>query len=187
MEKIPFDDMFTSRYVYMMEQSARGKEYFTDPLGDEMFLMYRKNWHENHERFLRNAQHQRVYDISDAEGKLLFLNEEDIDFDGISHLANTGNAKRLMAVYDFEIGMFTDNIALVRWQLYPDGHMLNDGGTDFYDNNETSIYAYIDKYLVLLTQFTDMHLPEQQKKYRKDVRTMLRFGVSNRKRRLFPW
>lgn len=56
METLPFSDMFTSRYVYMMEQSVKGTDYLTDPLGDKMYLMYRKNWQTNHERFLINAQ-----------------------------------------------------------------------------------------------------------------------------------
>ena len=58
MEMLPFTDMLTSLYVYMMEQSAKGTDYLTDPLGDEMFLMFRKNWQTNHERVLINAQRQ---------------------------------------------------------------------------------------------------------------------------------
>lgn len=175
MEKLPFTDMLTSRYVYMMEQSVIGTDYLTNPLGEEMYLMYRKNWQTNHERFLINAQRQRVYDISDEEGNLLFLTQEDINYEGISHLEHIENAHSLKAVWDFDIGFFTDDIALVRWQLYPDGYRLNDSGLDFHDNAETSIYAYIDKCLLLQTQFTDMHLPQQQKRYRKKVKRMRMF------------
>ena len=99
METLPFTDMLTSRYVHMMELSAKGADYLTVPLGDGMFLMYRKNWHANHKRFLVNAQCQRVYDISDAEGNLLFLPKEDVDFEGISHLKNIENALRLYGSY----------------------------------------------------------------------------------------
>ena len=187
MESLPFEDMLTSRYVYMMEQSVKGIDYLTDTLGGEMYLMYRKNWHTNHERFLINAQRQRVYDISDAEGNLLFLTQEDINFEAISHLEHVDNAHSLKAVWDFEIGFFSDDIALVRWQLYPDGHRQNDSGLDFYDNTETSIYAYIDKFLLLQTQFTDMHLPEQQRRYRKEVKRVRMFYPTSMKRRPFPW
>lgn len=121
-EEISFTDMLTSRYIYMMEQSVKGTDYLTVPLGDEMYMMFRKNWHTNHERFLINAQRQRVYDISDAEGNLLFLTQEDINFEGISHLEHIDNAHSLKAVWDFEIGSFSDDIALVRWQLYPNGY-----------------------------------------------------------------
>ena len=187
METQPFTDMLTSRYVYMMEQLAKGTDYLTDPLGDEMYLMFRKNWQTNYERVLINAQRQRAYDISDADGNLLFLTKEDVNFEGISHLKNIDNAYDLKAVWDFEIGFFTDDIALVRWQLYPDGHRLNDSGLDFHDNAETSIYAYIDKCLLLQTRFTDMHLPEQQKIYRKEVKRMRMFSPTAMKKRLFPW
>lgn len=187
MEALPFTDMLTSRYVYMMEQSVKGTEYLTDPLGDEMFLMYRKNWQTNHERFLINAQRQRVYDISDVEGYLLFLTQEDINFEGISHLEHIENAHNLKAVWGFEIGFFADDIALVRWQLYPDGHRLNDTDADFHDNAETSIYAYIDKCLLLQTQFTDMHLPKQQKRYRKEVKRVRTLFPTAMKKRPFPW
>ena len=186
MEMLPFTDMLTSRYVHMMELSAKGADYLTVPLGDGMFLMYRKNWHANHERFLVNAQRQRVYDISDAEGNLLFLSKEDVDFEDISHLKNIDNAQNLKAVWDFEIDFFTDDIALVRWQLYPDGHRLNDSGSDFHDNAETSIFAYIDKFLLLQTQFKDMHLPEQQKRYRKEVKRLRTFFPTAMKRQPFP-
>ena len=88
METQPFTDMLTSRYVYMMEQLAKGTDYLTDPLGDEMYLMFRKNGQTNYERVLINAQRQRAYDISDADGNLLFLTKEDVNFEGISHLKN---------------------------------------------------------------------------------------------------
>lgn len=160
METMPFTDMLANRYVYMMEQSAKGADYLTVPLGDGMFPMYRKDWHDNHERFLVNAQRQRVYDISDAEGNLLYLSKEEVGFEGTSHLKSIDNAHNLKAVWDFGIGFFTDDVAIERWQLHPDDHIQNDKGTDFHDNAETSIFAYIDKFLLLQTQFTDMHLHE---------------------------
>ena len=115
------------------------------------------------------------------------LTQEDINFEAISHLGHVDNAHSLKAVWDFEIGFFSDDIALVRWQLYPDGHRQNDSGLDFYDNTETSIYAYIDKFLLLQTQFTDMHLPEQQRRYRKEVKRVRMFYPTSMKRRPFPW
>lgn len=186
METLPFTDILTSRHIYMMELSAKGEDYLTASLGDEMFLMYRKNWHANHERFLVNAQCQRVYDISDAEGNLLFLSKEDVDYEGISHLKNIDNAHNLKAVWDFEIGFFTDDIALVRWQLYPDGHRLNDRGTDFHDNAETPIFSCMHMFLLLQTQFTDMHLPEKQKIHRKEVKRLRKSFPAAMKRHPFP-
>ena len=37
METLPFTDMLTSRHIYMMELSAKGADYLTASLGDEMF------------------------------------------------------------------------------------------------------------------------------------------------------
>ena len=162
-----FNSPRTERYVRMMEESTKCTEYLTYPLSDGMLLMYHKNWHDNKERLLINTQRELVYDLVDAEGRFTLITKEDIDFKGIIHLNNIRNAYLLKVEHEFEISQFTDGLALVRWQLFPDSHWYDDQGMGVTGNQETSIYAYIDCFANLLTKFTDMHLDNQKKINRK--------------------
>ena len=159
----------TERYVRMMKSSVKCTEYLTYPLSEGMLLMYHKKWNDNRERLLVNTQRQLVCDLVDAEGRFTLITKEDIDFEGICHLTNIRNAYLLKVEHEFEISQFTDGLALVKWQLFPDSHWYDDQGMGATGNTETSIYAYIDCFANLLTKFTDMHLDDQKKRYRKQA------------------
>lgn len=105
--------------------------------------------------------------IIDENRKLVKFGLRDIDFDRVDNLPNAENARRLHVGYGFEIEGFYNGIALVRWTLYPDGlYFRDEDGYGAEDNEETTVYAFIDKSGNVIIPFRDMETSNIRDEYR---------------------
>ncbi len=106
---------------------------------------------------LINELFQERIILVDHKGKLVHFTENDINFERVNLLENSFNAEKLVAPYGFYVDPFYNNIALVSWTLYPDGrYFADEDGFGAEDNNETTVYGYMNSHGKMLIPFQDM-------------------------------
>ena len=109
------------------------------------------------EKYLVNTRTKMVYKLVDFGGNVKAFTNDDVDYESVDKMENAGNAHTLVAHYHFSVGGFEDGVAMVTWTLFPDGrYFADEDGFGMEDNDETTIYAFIDTNCEVLIPFQDM-------------------------------
>jgi len=153
-----YDDLMAE-----LEKEEDEADYYHRDMGCGMHCFSNKAW-GNKQLFIVNTALKQVFTIADAKGKLVGFTKDDIDWDNISQLENTGDAYRMVTSYYFGIEDYHDGLARVNWMLYPDGrYFADEDGFGMEDNEETNVYAYIDTECRVVVKFQDKKALEKEK------------------------
>lgn len=112
-------------------------------------------------KVLINLHTKEEFELVGNSGNLIHITKEDIDFERVNKLENAHNAERLMAFYYFAVEPFSSGVGMIAWTLYPDGRYFEDeDGFGGRNNDETTVYAFIDTHGKILIPFRDMEKNE---------------------------
>lgn len=113
------------------------------------------------------------FELIDEEGNLTHFSKDDIDIYRVIKLENTENARMLRALYNFHVDDYLNGVCLLSWTLYPDGRFFEDeDGFGGENNNETTVYAFMDTHGKVVIPFRDMN-KEQIDILRKHAEKMI--------------
>lgn len=107
-------------------------------------------------RYLLDHNRRIAYEIMDEQQQWKHFFIDDIDWESLKALDKDAidNAKKLWAYYPVFFLYFEDGVAVVRWELIPDGMFwMKDNGFGMRFSNETPVYAVVDKDLNVLVKF----------------------------------
>ena len=108
------------------------------------------------QRYLVDENNYRAYEVMDEN--LIFINfkTEDIDWKSLESLPDymIERARRLSALFPTFVSCFQNGVAKVSWQLNPDGrYYRDDDGYGMTDDEETTVYGFIDTEMNVLVKF----------------------------------
>lgn len=107
-------------------------------------------------RYLLDHNRKTAYEIMDVNQRWVHFNVDDIDWESLKGLKGEAilNAIRMSAHYPSFIRDYDGGVALVDWQLIPDGmYWMDEDGYGMTSDVETPIYAVVDRDLKVLVKF----------------------------------
>ena len=110
-------------------------------------------------RYLLNHNTKCAYEFMDCNQNLLTVTEDDIDWESLKALPRDAQeqAKRLSFHYPSFIRAFKNGVAVVSWQLNPDGRCyMDDDGFGMDDDEEIEIYGLIDQEAQVIIKFRNI-------------------------------
>lgn len=135
----------------------KGKEFQWDkPDGDYMQIvssLISEYWKP---RYLLDHNRKIAYEIMDGNQRWMHFTADDIDWDSLEGLEEEAifNARRLSAHYPSFIRDYEGGVAIVKWELIPDGmYWVDEDGYGMTSDVETPVYAVVDKDLKVLVKF----------------------------------
>lgn len=108
------------------------------------------------QRYLLNEDTCRAYEIMDEDNKFVNFTTDNIDWKSLESLPDymIERARRLSALFPTFVSCFQNGVAKVSWQLNPDGrYYRDDDGYGMTDDEETTVYGFIDTEMNVLVKF----------------------------------
>ncbi len=108
------------------------------------------------QRYLIDKNNCRAFEIMDENMRLMFVSKDDIDWESIAQLPESirMRANALSARFPSFIHGFKNGVALVSWQLNPEGrYYMDEDGYGMTSDDEVTIYGFIDTCMNVLVKF----------------------------------
>ena len=108
------------------------------------------------QRYLMDENSFRAYEIMDEGMTFTNFTTDDIDWKSLESLPEymKERARRLSALFPTFVSCFQNGVAKVSWQLNPDGrYYRDDDGYGMTDDEETTIYGFINTEMNVLVKF----------------------------------
>ena len=135
-------------YQRLCESEFNAWPYEKRNLGEEMTLVKISSCGYWRSMFFMDHRVQRAFIFIDAHFRLLTVNQEDINWESLEKLPQKAKetATELYFGYPSFIYSFNQGVALVCWQLVPDGrYYMDEDGYGMEDDDEVNIYGVIDR------------------------------------------
>lgn len=146
--------------------------YRKEGLGDGMSIVYQLFGQWWKPRYLIDGKEKRAYEFMDDNQCLTSVTIDDIDWkslEGLSHEA-VDMARRLSFHFPSFVRAYHNGVAEVSWQLNPDGrYYMDDDGFGMTDDEEITIYGYVDRTGKPLTKFKYVEDLNQLKEMRRQA------------------
>ena len=131
-------------------------EYEKPKLGEGMEVVNQAIWGWWKPRFLRNHNLKTAYEWMWPNEQLAIVDMEHIDWDSMKKLPD--DAISTLQAYSFRfpsfIRGFCNGVALVQWQLIPDGrYYMDEDGFGMTSDIELNIYGFIDQEANIISKF----------------------------------
>jgi hypothetical protein len=108
------------------------------------------------QRYLVDENKSLAYEIMDEGMTFTNFTTDDIDWNSLESLPDymIERARRLSALFPTFVSCFQNGVAKVSWQLNPDGrYYRDDDGYGMTDDEETTVYGFIDTEMNVLVKF----------------------------------
>ncbi len=143
-------------YTLLSESDFSGRNYRTDEYGDNMRIIEESidGWWK--QRYLLDDEKHCAYEIMNTGLRFVNFSSDDIDWESLKSLPKdaVGRAHWLSALYPSFVRQFKNGVAEVSWQLNPDGrYYMDDDGFGMTDDEEITIYGFIDRQMNVLVKF----------------------------------
>lgn len=131
-------------------------EYKKEKLGEGMEVVDQVIWGWWKPRFLLNHNLKTAYEWMWPNEQLAIVDMEHIDWDSMKKLPE--DAVSTLRAYSFQfpsfIRGFLNGVALVQWQLIPDGlYYMDEDGYGMTNDIELNIYGFIDREANIVSKF----------------------------------
>lgn len=152
-------------------------KYETSDLGEGMAVVSESIGEWWKQRFLINNNTSQAWEFMDKNQKLCTITQEDIDWESLDGLPPevVERAKALSAIFPTIIRRFEKGVAEVNWQINPDGrYYMDDDGYGMTDDEEISIFGYIDQQGKAVGKFKHIKDLDELKSMRKAAQQLVR-------------
>lgn len=143
-------------YIVLQKMNFNEDNYNTYELGEGMEVIDQSKWGWWKHRFLIDRNNCRAYEVMNGDMNFVNFTTEDIDWNSIAELPEKAKirAVNLSAGFPTFIGHFNNGVAEVSWQINPDGrYYMDDSGYGMSDDEELTLYGFIDKEMNVLVKF----------------------------------
>ena len=144
--------------LYVLLSSTRFNDwrYEIGELGEEISVIKQciGGWWK--QRYLVDENKSLAYEIMDEGMTFTNFTTDDIDWNSLESLPDymIERARRLSALFPTFVSCFQNSVAKVSWQLNPDGrYYRDDDGYGMTDDEETTVYGFIDTEMNVLVKF----------------------------------
>lgn len=143
-------------YRILISDKYSSDGYEKRSLGEGMEIVNQVIWGWWKPRFLLNHNLKTAYEWMWRNEQLAIVEAEHIDWDSMANLPE--DAIATLRAYSFQfpsfIKGFENGIALVQWQLIPDGrYWMDDDGYGMTGDVELNIYGFIDQEANIVSKF----------------------------------
>ncbi len=164
-------------YKVLMTDTYRKGHYQWKDLGEgvESLAYNVRGWWK--QRFLLDHNEKVAREIMTEGLYWSHFDMGDIDWDSLKKLPEEAinHAKSLCANFPSFVGGYKNGIATVSWQLIPDGrYYMDDDGFGITSDEETPVYAMVDKKLRVLVKFRFIEDYTQLEKMYKEAENILK-------------
>ena len=135
-------------YLILSETKYKRFPYETRDLGDDMSIVNQAILDYFKPRFLMDHRTRCAYEFMDANENLTTVKDKDICWDHIADLPSDSQfvARQKCFHYPSFVRQYKNGVAMVVWQLNPDGrYYMDDDGFGMTDDEEINIYGFIDR------------------------------------------
>lgn len=147
-----------AKELHVLLSSTRFNDwrYEIDELGEEISVIKQciGGWWK--QRYLVDENKSLAYEIMDEGMTFTNFTTDDIDWNSLESLPDymIERARRLSALFPTFVSCFQNGVAKVSWQLNPDGrYYRDDDGYGMTDDEETTVYGFIDTEMNVLVKF----------------------------------
>ena len=159
-------------YQLFKDKRYEDRPYKKESIGDGMFLIYQLFWSWWKPRYLIDEKAKCAYEFMDGNEYLTTVTADDIDWESLKGLPTKAisTARSLSFHYPSFVYGYRNGVAEVSWQLNPDGHYyMDDDGFGMTDDEEITIYGYVDRTGKPLTKFKYVKDSNQMKEMRRQA------------------
>lgn len=169
--------------ILLADRYAEG-EYCKEALGEDMEIVNQLIWGWWKPRFLMNHRLKTAYEWMWPNRQLAIVDKQDIDWESMKKLPE--EAMRTLLMYSFRfpsfIRNFSNGIAMVEWQLIPDGRFwMDDDGFGMTPDEELNIYGFIDSRADIVEPFRYYSKKELASGVLESVRARAERKISRKK------
>ena len=164
-------------FILLKYQYLPRDKYETNDLDEGMAVVSESIGEWWKQRFLINNNTSQAWEFMDKNQKLCTITQEDIDWKSLDGLPPepVERAKALSAVFPTFIRRFEKGVAEVSWQINPDGrYYMDDDGYGMTDDEEITIYGYIDQQGKAVIKFKHINDLDELKSMRKAAQQLVR-------------
>ncbi len=143
-------------YKSLSESKFSGHNYRIDEYGENMRIIEESidGWWK--QRYLLDDENRCAYEIMNEGLRFVNFLSDDINWESLQILPKDviRRAERLSALYPSFVRKFSNGVAQVSWQLNPDGrYYMDDDGFGMTDDEEITIYGFIDRQMNVVVKF----------------------------------
>ena len=157
-------------YTLLSDDRYKNYPYKTNDLGEGMAVVYECIWGWWKPRFLVNNNTRCAFEFMDGNEHLVTVTEDDIDWNSLKNLPDDAlnRADALSFHFPSFIRGFVNGVALVSWQLNPDGrYYMDDDGFGMTKDKEIEIYGFIDQNAKVVVKFRNINNLDELEQMRK--------------------
>ena len=143
-------------YMVLTSMDFTREGYKVSELGEGMSVIEQVIWGWWKQRYLIDNRNSRAYEIMDGNMDFVNFTTEDIDWNSIRQLPDKAiqRAQQMSARFPTFIRGFRNGVAVVAWQLNPDGlYYMDDDGFGMTADEEITVYGFIDSAMDVLVKF----------------------------------
>lgn len=143
-------------YLVLIKMDFNKNGYQICEKGEGKYIIEQLIWGWWKPRYLVDRVNCRAYEIMDGDMCFVNFTTDDIDWASIEKLPEEAKmrANALSAQFPTSISNFYNGVAVVAWQLNPDGrYYMDDDGFGMTSDEEITVYGLIDSEMNVLNKF----------------------------------
>lgn len=158
--KVPIDQKARELYDKLGNEKYNTRPWRIENIGEGMAVASKVIMEYWKPRYLIDHNAKCAYEFMNRWETLCTVELDDIDWDSLNGLPEEciERAKTLDFHFPSFIRTYKNGVAEVSWQLNPDGrYYMDDDGFGMTDDEEVTIYGFVDKTGKVLVKFRDIH------------------------------
>lgn len=158
--KVPIDQKARELYDKLGNEKFNTRPWRIEDIGEDMAVASKVIMEYWKPRYLIDHNAKCAYEFMNRWETLCSVELDDIDWDSLNGLPEEciERAKTLDFHFPSFIRTYKNGVAEVSWQLNPDGrYYMDDDGFGMTDDEEVTIYGFIDKTGKALVKFRNIH------------------------------
>ena len=157
-------------YDVLQTDTYKTELYRTWDLGEGIAVLHKNMWGWFKPKFLINHNKKTAIEFMDDWETLVTVTEDDVDWKSLKKLPEEAIERAEAFSFQFPsfIREFKNGVALVEWQLNPDGkYYMDDDGYGMTPDQEINIYGFIDTEGKVVVKFQAINERKDLEKLRK--------------------
>lgn len=158
--KVPNDQKARELYNKLSNEKFNTRPWRIEDIGEDMAVASKVIMEYWKPRYLIDHNAKCAYEFMNRWETLCTVELDDIDWDSLNGLPEEciERAKTLDFHFPSFIRTYKNGVAEVSWQLNPDGrYYMDDDGFGMTDDEEVTIYGFVNKTGKVLVKFRDIH------------------------------
>ncbi len=135
-------------YAILLDDEYHTGKFRQEDLGEGMSIVYQAFGEWDKPRYLINHNLHTAYEWMNGHYRLTMVTDKDIDWHSMENLPEDARStvRKYSFMYPSFIRQYHNGIALVKWQINPDGdYYMDEDGFGMTNDREYNVYGFIDQ------------------------------------------